>query len=63
MQFLRLSAFFLISRMCGSIELKFELEDSRKDCFYEDIETPGDDIDIVFYVSSNLQKGRGRSAL
>jgi len=56
MQFLRLSAFFLISRMCGSIELKFELEDSRKDCFYEDIKTPGDDIDIVFYVMDGGRK-------
>lgn len=41
---------FVLWTCCASLELKFELEDSRIDCFYEDIQIPGDNFDVVFYV-------------
>lgn len=35
---------------CAALELKFDLGDSRKDCFYEKIDRPGENIDVEFHV-------------
>jgi len=46
----------LILHGCASLELKFELEDSRKDCFYENVQVVGDNIDLVFLVIDGGRK-------
>ena len=55
-----LAAVFLTWQFCSSLELKFELEDSRKDCFYEDVKVAGDNIDILFHVSEDVGAGARR---
>merc|ERR1711872_255951 len=42
-------------QFCAALELKFDLEDSRKDCFYEEVLQPGETIDVNFHV---LEGGR-----
>ena len=55
-----LTVVFLMWQLCSSLELKFELEDSRKDCFYEDVQVAGDNIDILFHVSARVGAGARR---
>lgn len=50
MNSISISALMMVLQNCASIELKFELEDNRKDCFYEEITVPGDNMDISFMV-------------
>jgi len=42
--------------MCAALELKFDLGDSRKDCFYQQIDHLGDNIDITFHVLNGGQR-------
>lgn len=41
---------YLMSYFCVALELKFELGDSRKDCFYEEVDQIGENMDVEFYV-------------
>ena len=53
----------LLSYFCVALELKFDLGESRKDCFYEEIDQIGENIDVVFHVSQMILFHRSVSAL
>jgi len=52
---LALFTWHLMSYFSIALELKFDLGESRKDCFYEEIDQIGENIDVVFHV---LEGGR-----